>query len=146
MVGQRMTSRAVHWRWKLIPGVVLLLGLGGLAHAADVQACRELRQRREALASRAMEQELALVRTIRGRLCPRLAMQAEGANARDGRFTPINYAAWNRCRLEAERELEATHPIRYRNRQRFTFFTVAGADLAAQADQLMAQWQALGCQ
>ncbi|MFN7629811.1 MAG: hypothetical protein ACK5R2_00800 [Cyanobacteriota bacterium] len=141
-----MTSRAVHWRWQLIPGVVLLLGLGGLAHAADVQACRELRQRREALASRAMEQELALVRTIRGRLCPRLAMQAEGANARDGRFTPINYAAWNRCRLEAERELEATHPIRYRNRQRFTFFTVAGADLAAQADQLMAQWQALGCQ
>ncbi|MEY4353634.1 MAG: hypothetical protein RLZZ609_1875 [Cyanobacteriota bacterium] len=146
MVGQRMTSRAVQRRWQLIPGLVLLLGLGGRAHAADVQACRELRQRREALASRAMEQELALVRTIRGRLCPRLALQAEGANARDGRFTTINYAAWNRCRLEAERKLEATHPIRYRNRQRFTFFTVAGADLAAQADQLMAQWQAQGCE
>lgn len=93
-----------------------------------------------------MEQELVLVRTFRSRMCPELAQQAEGANARDLQFTPIPYAAWNRCRQRAERQLEATHSIRYRNRQGFTFFTVEGAALAAQADQLTLRWKAQGCE
>lgn len=130
----------------LLLGAVWVVGWNGWSHAADLQGCRELRQQRDSLAFRAMEQELALLRSVRGRLCPRLAQTAEGANARDGRFIPIDYAAWNQCRLQAERQLEATHPIRYRNKQGFTFFTSAGAKLAAQADQITGQWKGQGCQ
>lgn len=93
-----------------------------------------------------MEQELALVRVYRSRICPRLALQAEGANARDQQFTTINYTAWNACRVKAERQLEARETLRYRNDQGFTFFTSAGAQLASQADQLSRRWSAQGCQ
>lgn len=135
----------VSWRFSLMLGAVWLVGMAGMAHGADLQACRELRQQRDSLASRAMEQELVLVRTVRSRLCPDLAQHAQGANARDLQFTSIDYAAWNRCRLEAERQLEAAHRIRYRNRQGFTFFTADGATLASQADELSRQWKAEGC-
>ena len=145
-----MVGNIVAFRWfdsgsLLIHGAAWLIGFAGLAQAGDLQGCRELRQRRDALASRAMEQELALVRTFRGRICPRLAKQAEGANARDRQFIPINYAAWSNCRKEAERQLEATHSVRYRNRQGFTFYTAAGAALAVQADQLSKTWEDQGC-
>lgn len=115
---------------------VVLTALSGGARAADGgEECRWRRQQRDALASAAMEQEIALARTLRGRLCPDLAARAEGANAKDGQYAPIDYGAWSRCRLQAERQLEASRPVRYRNSQGFTFYTSEGATLARQADE-----------
>jgi hypothetical protein len=116
-----------------------------MARAAGVEECRWLRQQRDALASAAMEQEIALARTLRQRLCPDLARRAEGANARDDHYTPIDYAAWNKCRLAAERRLEASHAVRYRNSQGFTFYTAAGGTLARQADELFARYKEAQC-
>lgn len=137
-------------RWRqvrvLVGCVVGLWGVfNGLAQAADLEACRELRQQRDRLASQAMEQEITLVRSFRDRLCPRLAARAEGANARDQEYGSMDYAAWNRCRREAEQQLESTTALLYRNRQRFTFYTADGAALARQADQLSEEIQAQGC-
>jgi hypothetical protein len=92
-----------------------------------------------------MEQELALSRWFRGRICPNLSAQAEQANARDGVYSPMDYAAWSRCRLEAERMLEASQPVRYRNLQGFIFYTPQGASLARDADKLARQRQAGIC-
>jgi hypothetical protein len=125
--------------------LALMAGWNAVARADDGEKCRWLRAQRDALASAAMEQELALARTLRGRLCPKLASLAEGANARDGLYSTIDYAAWSRCRLLAERRLEASHPIRYRNSQRFTFYTLEGASLARQADELLHRRQAEAC-
>jgi hypothetical protein len=126
--------------------VVLLTVFSGLAWAATLEECRQLRQRRDSLAVRAMEEELQLVRAFRAKRCPALSTQAEGANANDQRFTPINYASWNTCRREAERELEASQKVRHRNRQGFTFYTSSGAELARQADQVAATMMAQTCQ
>lgn len=93
-----------------------------------------------------MEEEIALVRTFRDRICPHLAAQAEGANARDQNYALIDFAAWNRCRREAERQLESSTTLLYRNRQRFTFYTVHGASLARKADLLSAEMEAKKCQ
>jgi hypothetical protein len=92
-----------------------------------------------------MEHEIALVRSIRARICPKLALLAERANARDGQYGTIDYANWNRCRLQAEQELERSTKTLYRNRQGFTFYTAAGASLAEQADQRSGDLQAQGC-
>ena len=88
---------------------------------------------------------MALARWFRERLCPRLSVQAEQANARDGVYVPMDYGAWSRCRLEAERQLERSHPVRYRILQGFTFYTQQGANLARQADDLTRQRQAMAC-
>lgn len=125
--------------------MALLAIVGGVARAADGEECRWLRQQRDGLATAAMEQEIALARTFRGRLCPNLAARAEVANARDGLFSPIDYTAWSRCRLEAERQLEANRPIRYRNSQGFTFYTESGASLARQADERLTLLKAQHC-
>ncbi len=93
----------------------------------------------------AMQQEVALARLYRERLCPALSAQAELANARDGVYSPMDYAAWSACRLKAEHALEASQPVRYRNLHRFTFYTLQGATLARQADDLDGQRQASGC-
>lgn len=130
-------------RWHL-PLIVLAL-CNGLAQAEDLQACRRLRSQRDDLAARAMEQELALVRAYRKRICPRLALLAEGANAEDQRYAPINYASWSQCRLDAERALERSHPLRYRNGQGFTFYTESGGELAVQADRLRQTLKDQGC-
>jgi hypothetical protein len=97
--------------------LALLVSWCGWSQAADQATCRQLRQQREALATAAMEQEIALVRTIRSHICPTLAAQAEVANARDGQYSPIDYGAWGRCRLRAERQLEASHSVLYRSKQ-----------------------------
>lgn len=89
--------------------------------------------------------EVALARTIQQRLCPDLAARAAGANALDGVYTPIDFGAWSRCRVEAERRLEQNHPVRCRNSQNFTFYTAAGASLARQADDVRRLWSAKGC-
>jgi hypothetical protein len=136
------------WRlsWVLVGCAAGLWGvLNGFSQAADLEACRKLRQQRDLMASQAMEQEIALVRAYRIRLCPQLATLAEGANARDQEYGSLDYAAWNRCRREAEQQLEATTHQLYRNRQRFTFYTADGAALARQADQLSEDLHAQGC-
>lgn len=150
---------------KILPAflIVWVVYLGSLAHSAEAggaeaqkeaenagekgaaQICRDLRQQRDALAVRAMEEEMALVRTYRSRICPRLAEVAEGANARDQRFAPLDYAAWSNCRQRAEHQLEGRHSVRYRNSQAFTFYTPAGASLARQGDLLLASLKARGC-
>ncbi|MEB3157514.1 MAG: hypothetical protein VKO26_08780 [Cyanobacteriota bacterium] len=58
-------------------------------------------------------------------------------------------AAWSRCpleaerleaeRLEAERLLEASRPVRDRNRQGFTLYPPQGASLERNADELKRQ-------
>lgn len=123
----------------------LLAALSGGARAAEGGECRWRRQQRDALASAAMEQEIALARTLRGRLCPDLAARAEEANAKDGRYGPIDYGAWSRCRLQAERQLEASRPVHYRNSQGFTFYTSEGAILARQADEHLRDLQERHC-
>lgn len=133
----------VFFRWLL--ALALLTTCAGEVQAADPEACRVLRARRDALATRAMEEELALVRTFRNRICPRLARQAERANARDQRYEPLDYASWNQCRLEAERQLERSRPVLHRNRQAFTFYSKVGAELAEQADRISAAMKAQGC-
>ena len=112
------------WQWLLLPP-----GLAG-----SLQQCRDLRERRDALAAEAMAAEIALVQEVRGRLCPRLRRQADAANANDQVFTPIDYQALLLCRRRAEQLVERTRPVRYRNRLGFTFYTEGGADLAARAD------------
>ncbi len=125
--------------------LAVLLGCHGLARAADLQSCRQLREQRNALTTAAMEREIALVRAIREQLCPTLAGRAEVANARDLRFAPIDYAAWSRCRLQAERTLAGSRPVLYRNRVGFPFYTPAGAGLAGQADGLAATPNGRAC-
>jgi hypothetical protein len=129
----------------LTPMLTVLLMHPGPACAADAGACRRLRQERDRLAAMAMEQEVALARRYRERLCPALSAQAELANARDGVYSPMDYTAWSACRLQAEHALEASQPVRYRNLHRFTFYTLQGATLARQADDLDGQRQAGGC-
>ncbi|MEB3317405.1 MAG: hypothetical protein VKO39_04620 [Cyanobacteriota bacterium] len=121
--------------WAVV--MALLATWHAMARADAGAACRSLRAQRDALTSAAMEQELSLARTIRGRLCPDLASRAEGANARDGIYTSIDYAAWSHCRQQAERQLAASHRVHYRNSRRFTFYTAEGARLARQADALL---------
>jgi hypothetical protein len=92
-----------------------------------------------------MTAEIALVQEVRGRLCPELRRRADGANARDQEFTPIDYQALLLCRRRAEQLVERTRPVRYRNRLGFTFYTAGGADLAAQADGVDRQMQEQSC-
>jgi hypothetical protein len=125
--------------------VALVVGWGVGAQAADEGECRALRQQRDALATAAMEQELALARLFREHLCPDLAVRAEGANALDGIYRSIDFGAWSRCRVEAERRLEQSHRLRYRNSQGFTYYTPEGAALARLADELRRRREAKGC-
>jgi hypothetical protein len=128
--------------------VLALASIPGFTQASDLQACRLLRSQRDGLAFGAMDQEIALVRSIRARICPDLAREAEAANARDlgyARSEAFDYAAWNRCRLKAEEGLRGSQPSRYRNQQGFVFYTPQGARLAEQADHLSASLKASDC-
>jgi len=70
--------------------------------AAELEACRNLLDQRNALAEQAMKAEIALVRTIRERICPLLSQQADGANANDRNELTIDYQALIECRDKAE--------------------------------------------
>lgn len=113
--------------------------------AAEVEACRNLLEQRNALAEQAMKAEIALVRTIRERICPVLSQQADGANANDRNETTIDYQALIECRHKAEEQLLRSRRVLYVNRQQFRFYTAAGAKLARQADGLMQQMQDQEC-
>ncbi|MEA5400058.1 hypothetical protein VB734_08405 [Synechococcus sp. BA-124 BA4] len=104
--------------------------------AAEVEACQNLLDQRNALAEQAMKAEIALVRTIRERICPVLSQQAEGANANDRNELTIDYQALIECRHKAEEQLLRSQRVFYVNRQQFRFYTAAGAKLARQADGL----------
>ena len=104
--------------------------------AAELEACRNLLDQRNALAEQAMKAEIALVRSVRERICPVLSQQADGANANDRNEPTIDYQALIVCRHKAEEQLLRSRRVLYVNRQRFRFYTAAGAKLAQQADGL----------
>ncbi|WP_216904391.1 hypothetical protein [Synechococcus sp. CCY 9618] len=134
--------------WGLpLPLLAALLGvlLVDPALAGSLEQCRGLRERRDALAAEAMTAEIALVQELRGRLCPVLRRQADGANANDQLFAPIDYEALRRCRRQAEQLVERTRPVRHRNRLGFTFYTAVGAGLAEQADAVAVAMEKEGC-
>ena len=131
-----------------------LLGASGLlpsaALAADLEACRALQQQRDELAQQAMTAELQLVRQIREQVCPDLHRAAEAANALTPGYDSVKAAAIDLqalrdCRHTAERQLEARHRQRYRNRLGFGFYTAAGAARAAAADRVAARLNHQGC-
>ena len=115
------------------------------AMAAELEACRNLLDQRNALAEQAMKAEIALVRTTRERICPVLSQQADGANANDHNETTIDYQALIECRRKAEEQLLRSRRVFYVNIQQFRFYTAAGAKLARQADGLMQQMQDQEC-
>jgi hypothetical protein len=131
------------------PGLLELALLGGLllspALAGTLEQCRGLRQRRDALAAEAMAAEIVLVQELRGRLCPELNRQAEGSNANDRVFVPIDYEALRLCRRRAEQLIERTRPVRYRSRLAFTYYTTAGALLAERADAVAGDMRGQSC-
>lgn len=127
--------------WLACLGTLLL----PTALAGNLEQCRSLRERRDALAAEAMAAEIALVQKMRGRLCPLLRRQADGANANDQLFAPIDYEALLLCRRRAEQLIERTRPVLYRNRLGFTFYTAPGADLAGQADAVAGEMERLVC-
>ena len=110
--------------------------LAAPAMAAELEACRNLLDQRNALAEQAMKAEIALVRSVRERICPVLSQQADGANANDRNEPTIDYKALIVCRYKAEEQLLRSRRVLYVNRQRFRFYTAAGAKLAQQADGL----------
>jgi hypothetical protein len=89
------------------------------ARASEPTVCQPLRDQRDALASQAMEQEIALVHSVRLRRCPALTRQADGANALDRQFPAIDFNALLACRRDAERDLERHERRLYRNRLGF---------------------------
>jgi len=128
-----------------LAALAALMAVSSSALAAEREACRQLRNHRNARGEAAMKEELVLVRRMRERTCPALHQQAEAANANDRVFAPIDYRALGACRRQAEARLEASHPPLYRNRLRFTYYTPGGAELARQADGFARQMAEQGC-
>ena len=110
--------------------------LAAPAMAAELEACQNLLDQRNALAEQAIKAEIALVRSVRERICPVLSQQADGANANVRSEPTIDYQALIECRHKAEEQLLRSRRVLYVNRQRFRFYTAAGAKLAQQADGL----------
>ena len=128
--------------------LALLLGVCWLAapvQAADLEACWNLLDQRNALAEQAMKAEIALVRSVRERICPVLSQQADGANANDRNEPTIDYQSLIDCRHKAEAQLQRSQRVLYVNRQQFRFYTAAGAELARQADGLAREWRDREC-
>jgi hypothetical protein len=135
-------------RRSLTLAVLLLLAPGGLA--AEPITCPDLREQRDDLARRAMAAELVLVRQSRERICPALSRAAEAANANHPGYgndtaVTIDLQALRDCRQAAEQLLERQNRLRYRNRLGFSFYTPAGAGLAAEADRLAGALARQGC-
>jgi len=125
--------------------------LASPARDVDANRCRAQREQRDALATQAMEAELTLVRKVRETICPRLTRQAEQANANTpapaaGPGEPAtDYQALIHCRQQTEQALKASHPLLYRNRLGFVYYTRSGADLARQADAVQDQLLSEAC-
>jgi hypothetical protein len=121
----------------------LITPAAGLADG--VEACRSLKEQRDALASEAMRAEIALITHYRQQRCPELNSRAELANANSQVFAPIDYQALLQCRQAAEQQLERENPVLYRNRLGFTFYSAGGSAFARQADQRLDALQQLKC-
>jgi hypothetical protein len=98
--------------------------------AAELEACRNPLDQRNAMAERAMKAEIVLARPIRERICPVHSQQADGANANDRNELTIEYQALLDCGHKAEEQLLRSYRVLYVNRQQFRFSTPAGAELA----------------
>lgn len=133
----RRRPRTDPWMRHVLTLLLTCWWLAAPVMAAEVEACRNLLEQRNALAEQAMKAEIALVRTIRERICPVLSQQADLANANDRNELTIDYQALLDCRHKAEEQLLRSQRVRYVNHQRFRFYTAAGAELARQADGLM---------
>ena len=133
--------------------MVAILGvlLAAPALADEASRCRPLREQRDSLATEAMAAELTLVRQVRERICAPLTRQAELANANQAPPLPgagepaTDYQALLHCRQQAEQVLKASHPVLYRNRLGFTYYTPTGASLARRADGLERNLLAEAC-
>ena len=125
--------RSDPWMRQVLTLSLACCWLAAPAMAAESVACRNLLDQRNALAEQAMKAEIALVRTIRERICPVLSQQADGANANDRNELTIDYQALLDCRHKAEEQLLRSQRVHYVNRQQFRFYTAAGAKLARQA-------------
>lgn len=109
--------------------------------APALTPCQALRAQRDQVAREAMEAEIALVHSVRQRLCAQEETLAEQANAQAAQPSTgphLNYKAYIHCRQRAEALLQRSRPVLYRNRLGFIFYTPAGASLARQSDAL---WQ-----
>lgn len=124
--------------------------VGVLAFASTVvpaQAgvdCIALQAQRDQLARQSMKAEVALLHRVRQRLCPaQEALATQTVSAAPGQTSEphLDYAAYIRCREQAERDVQRSNPMLYRNLRGFTFYTAEGASLAEQADQLQRQLQ-----
>ncbi|MFM7314990.1 MAG: hypothetical protein ACKO0M_17835 [Cyanobium sp.] len=137
----------------------LALGLPLVVSAREASGCLELRNRRDGIAAEAMQAEIALVHALRLRFCPRQEALADQAHAPAGAVprppahggppgaaegealdlpaaTEVDYGAYIQCRHQAERVLQRSRVVLYRNQQGFPYYTVAGARLGRQADLL----------
>jgi hypothetical protein len=114
--------------------------------------CQALRQQRDQLARAAMQAEIALLQSVRQRLCPRQEALATAANAGAAQTPqqgpqeepleqPLDYGAYIRCREQAEAELRRSRTVLHRSQRGFTFYTAEGARLAAEADGVQEQLQ-----
>ena len=119
--------------------------MAGLLLVLPAQAatpCQALKDHRDQVAREAMQEEIALVHSVRGRLCPQeetLAAQANALAAAPSTGPQLDYGAYIRCRQRAEALLQRSRPVLYRNQLGFSFYTPAGARLARQSDALQHQ-------
>jgi hypothetical protein len=120
--------------------------------AADAEHCGQLLDHRNALATRAMAEEIRLAGSVRERLCPELNRRAEQAQgealsppAALPEQTPFDFGAYAECRHRAEQELARTYRVLHRNLLGFPFYSAAGAELARRSDALLAERRRQGC-
>jgi hypothetical protein len=123
------------------PWTRLLLAAAAMAVAPALAQpdCRALKEQRDQRMHQAMQAEIALLQTIRTRLCPAEEAQAAAANALapgHAAGTPLDYSAYIRCRQRAEARLQRSRPVLHRNLRGFAFYTPEGARLASDADGL----------
>lgn len=116
-----------------------MAGLLLVLPARAATPCQALKEQRDQVARDAMQAEIALVHSVRLRLCPQeetLAEQANALAAGPSTAPQLNYGAYIRCRQRAEALLQRSRPVLYRNLLGFSFYTPAGAALARQSDAL----------
>lgn len=122
---------AMYTRARLSLALAAVLAIAPLAAAED---CRSLRERRDQLASQAMQAEIALLHDLRQHLCPQQETAATQINAQ----VPLDFGIYIRCRARAEAQLQQSRPVLHRNRLGFPFYTADGAHWAQQADAMQA--------
>ena len=127
-------------------GVLLLAVLVAATPLRAVDHCRALREQRDGFGRQAMQAEIALLHSIRQKLCPQqeaVAMQANALSAAPNDAPRLDYWAYIACRERAEAQLQRSRPVLYRNLLGFTFYTPEGVRSAQQADARSAELERL---